>query len=249
MNLSSSQQRVNDWMRERALSFSVIRQGTNQVSSQPFDPIPRTLSGGEFTTLEQGLIQRVTALNLFLGDIYHDRMILRDGVIPEEFVFSSPDFRAECMNLTPVKGIYAHITATDLIRTKDGNWYAMEDSLSAPDGLTYPHFARKLCREADPESYLNPALCDNCGLDILLRALYRDVARNTPILEDGLVVMLREDTGSAASFELRYMAELTGAVSATASNSDDLDNSFRLVLNGKVERRQFVLSFHSIFRI
>jgi uncharacterized circularly permuted ATP-grasp superfamily protein len=222
--LSSAQALVNRWMQDHGAQFAVVRQGQRQVMPEPFDPIPRKLSGAEFTHLEQGLIQRINALNLFLNDIYHDRMILRDGVIPEEFVFSSPDFRAECMNLTPAKGIYTHITATDLIRTTDGTWYAMDDSLSVPDGITYPHFARKLCREQWPEEYQVPTLCDNCGLDILLSQLYRDIQEDDPALEDGIVVLLSEGEDSLSAFELHYMASLTGAVVAQAEELIVMDN-------------------------
>lgn len=223
-DLQKLQTLVNDWMQQQGAQFAVVRQGQRQVTQHPFDPIPRVLPGGEFTHLEQGLIQRINALNLFLWDIYHHRMILRDGVIPEEFVFSSPDFRPECMNLTPAKGLYTHITATDLIRSKDGVWYAMEDSLSVPDGITYPHFARRLCREAEPEAYNIPTLCDNCGLDILLSQLYRDIQEDNPALEDGITVVLSEGENSLSAFELHYMAALTGAVVAKADDLMVMDN-------------------------
>ena len=223
-DLSLTQQRVNSWMQQQGAQFAVVRQGRRQVTENPFDPIPRVIPGNEFTYLEQGLIQRINALNLFLGDIYHQRMILRDGVIPEEFVFSSPDFRPECMNLTPAKNLYTHITATDLIRTRDGKWFAMEDSLSVPDGITYPHFARKLARELSPETYDVPTLCDNCGLDILLRQLYRDIMDDDPALEDGIVVVLSEGEDSLSAFELHYMASLTGAVVAKADDLIVMDN-------------------------
>ncbi len=223
-DLSLTQQRVNQWMQQQGARFAVVRQGRRQITENPFDPTPRVIPGKEFTYLEQGLIQRINALNLFLGDIYHQRMILRDGVIPEEFVFSSPDFRPECMNLTPAKSLYTHITATDLIRTRDGKWFAMEDSLSVPDGITYPHFARKIARELSPEAYEVPTLCDNCGLDILLRQLYRDIVDDDPALEDGIVVVLSEGEDSLSSFELHYMASLTGAVVARADDLIVMDN-------------------------
>ena len=223
-DLQKLQALVNGWMLKQGAQFAVVRQGRRQITENPFDPIPRILPGKEFTHLEQGLIQRINALNLFLGDIYHQRMILRDGVIPEEFVFSSPDFRPECMNLTPAKGLYTHITATDLIRSKDGVWYAMEDSLSVPDGITYPHFARRLCREAAPETYEVPTLCDNCGLDILLSQLYRDIQADDPALEEGIVVVLSEGDDSLSSFELHYMASLTNAVVARAEELIVMDN-------------------------
>lgn len=191
--LDLQRQRVNDWMREQGACFAVVRQGQRQITRRPFDPIPRVLSAKTFTNLEQGLIQRINALNLFLNDIYHNRMILRDGKIPEEFVLSSLDFRTQCVGVMPPKGIYTHITATDLVCSTDGNWYAMEDSLSVPDGAAYPHFARKLCREIAPENYQVPGLCDNCGLDILLSQLYRDIIDDDPELEGGIVVLLSEE--------------------------------------------------------
>lgn len=223
-DLNLAQKRVNQWMQEHGAKFAVVRQGQRQITEEPFDPTPRVITGSEFTYLEQGLIQRVNALNLFLNDIYHNRMILRDGVIPEEFVFSSPDFRPECMNLTPAKCLYTHIIATDLIRAADGTWYALENSLSVPDGITYPHFARKLCRELSPETYEVPTLCDNCGLDILLTQLYRDIMDDDPALEDGIVVVLSEGNDSLSAFELHYMASLTGAVVARAEDLIVMDN-------------------------
>ena len=223
-DLSLQKTRVNDWMRAHNARFAVVRQGQRQITENPYDPIPRVLSAETFTHIEQGLIQRINALNLFINDIYHNRMILKDGVIPEEFVFSSLDFLPQCMGLTPPKGIYTHIMATDLVCSKDGTWYAMEDSLSVPDGITYPHFARKLCREVSPESFTDPRLCDNCGLDILLRQLYEDIKDNDPELEDGIVVLLSEAKDNLSSFELNYMAKLTGAVVAVADQIIVMDN-------------------------
>lgn len=222
--LDLQRQRVNDWMREQGACFAVVRQGQRQITRRPFDPIPRVLSAKTFTNLEQGLIQRINALNLFLNDIYHNRMILRDGKIPEEFVLSSLDFRTQCVGIMPPKGIYTHITATDLVCSTDGNWYAMEDSLSVPDGAAYPHFARKLCREIAPENYQVPGLCDNCGLDILLSQLYRDIIDDDPELEGGIVVLLSEGENTLSHFELGYMAKLTGAVVAEAERLIVMDN-------------------------
>lgn len=217
-------QRVNSWMKEQGAQFAVVRQGKRQLTAEPYDPIPRVLPSETFTHLEQGLIQRINTLNIFLNDIYGHRMILQDGVIPEEFVFSSPDFRAQCMGISPPKNIYTHITATDLVQGTDGTWYTMEDSLSVPDGATYPHFARKLCREVSPERFQVPALCDNCGLDILLKQLYQDILSDNPELEGGIVVLLSEGPDALSSFELSYMAGLTGAKVAQASQLIVMDN-------------------------
>ena len=245
-NPSNACSHVNSWMQAHGARFYVTRKGANQYAEAPFDPTPRILPGEEFNQIEQGLIQRVNALNQFLCDVYSNRMILRDGVVPEEFVFSSPAFAPEVMNLTPVKRLYTHITATDLIHTADGQWYAMEDSLCVPDGITYPHFARKLCRELEPETYQVPGLCDNCGLDILLKQLYEDIREDNAELADGLVVMLRESKTAQTTFELQYLASLTGAVVAGAEDLITMDN--KIYLRAKRGGFQRVAILHRMFQ-
>ena len=84
--------------------------------------------------LEKGLIQRVTALNKFIYDIYHDKKIVRDGVVPEEFVYRSPGYLAQCEGITPSKEVYSHISGIDLVEGKDDEWYILEDNLRIPSG-------------------------------------------------------------------------------------------------------------------
>ncbi len=211
--LTRQRQRVNTWMAGNGATFSVMHQGRVERSEEPYDPIPLVLSNQEFTHLEQGLIQRICALNLFLGDIYGSRMIIQDGIIPEEFVYSSPEFQPFCMGLKPVKALYNHITATDLVRDTNGAWYIMQDNLAIPRGASYPHFARKLSRAVSPETYEVPGLCDNCGLDILLSQLYQDLTQGLQN-NTGITVILKAGAQSDANFELNYIAELTGAVVA-----------------------------------
>ena len=99
----------------------------------------------EWEKIEKGLIQRVTALNLFLSDIYADKKIIRDGVIPPEFVFSSSGYLAACEGMKTPKGIASHISGIDLVQGKDGKWYILEDNLRIPSGASYPLIARELC--------------------------------------------------------------------------------------------------------
>lgn len=79
----------------------------------------------EFDRLEKGLKQRVTALNLFLGDIYSGKKIVKDGVVPEDFIFASSGYLAECEGIVPPEGIYAHIAGIDLVQGKDKSWYIL----------------------------------------------------------------------------------------------------------------------------
>jgi uncharacterized circularly permuted ATP-grasp superfamily protein len=106
------------------ITFNVYgdKSGTERIF--PFDVIPRIVEANEWTTIAQGLRQRVFALNIFINDIYHDQKIINDGVVPRELVESASSFRKQCVGLNPPQGIWCHVTGTDLVRHDDGVWYA-----------------------------------------------------------------------------------------------------------------------------
>ena len=94
--------------------FMATRAGAEKIF--PFDLLPRIIPAKEWEYLERGLAQRITALNLFLHDIYHEQKILKDGVIPPFYVLSGKHFRREFVNFNVPKDIYIHVCGTDLIR-------------------------------------------------------------------------------------------------------------------------------------
>jgi len=127
---------------ERALSvmgitFTVYGDEDGAERILPFDIIPRIIDSAEWDRLEAGLKQRVLALNLFVDDIYHDRKIIRDGVVPADLVFSGTAFRKECAGLSPPRGVWCHVTGTDLIRDARGEFHVLEDNLRCPSGVSY----------------------------------------------------------------------------------------------------------------
>ncbi len=127
---------------ERALlhlgiTFSVYGDDSGTERIFPFDIVPRIIQGNEWTMMEQGLKQRVRALNLFINDVYNEQKILKDKVVPEDLVFSADGFRKPCIGLKPPRGIWCHITGTDLVRDKDGHYYVLEDNLRCPSGVSY----------------------------------------------------------------------------------------------------------------
>lgn len=219
--LRQQRDKVNNWLRNNDADFILSRRGSRNLQKAPYDPIPRLLRSDEFSMLERGLVQRAHALNLFLNDIYSQRMIVKDGVIPEHFVFSSPNFNHSCMEHVPVKGIYNHISAVDLIQTASGKWYVMEDNLSLPSGATYPLVARKLNPPDGPAPGPAPAppegkdskLCDSGGYHILINHLFHDM-ENGLDKQGGLSVVLSQSEGYNSDFELRYISEITGAILA-----------------------------------
>ena len=134
---------INDLLARYGVRFGLYKNGEFKEQLFPFDPIPRIIPKAEFERLERGLIQRVKALNCFLQDIYSEKRIVADGVIPESFVFSSSGFLPECDGIHPVHGIYSHISGIDLVEGKDGEWYTSESFRR----LLSPH-----CAEYMPES-------------------------------------------------------------------------------------------------
>src|SRR6184192_3476078 len=120
----------------QGVTFTVYSdaQGTERIF--PFDLIPRIISGEEWKKVERGLEQRITALNLFLHDIYHGQSILRDGVIPKDYVWQAAHFRPEFMHFNVPQNIYIHICGTDLVRDRDGNFLVLEDNARCPSGVS-----------------------------------------------------------------------------------------------------------------
>ena len=197
---------INHLLERYGVRFGIYKDGTFKEQLFPFDPIPRVISKKEWDEIDAGLVQRVTALNMFLSDIYGDKKIVRDGVIPPEFIFSSSGYLAACEGMKTPKGIASHISGIDLVQGKDGKWYILEDNLRIPSGASYPLIARDLCRMASPNTFSVNHVADNRDYARLLRNTMDYV--NT----GGLNVVLTPGRYNAAFFEHSYLAEKTGAI-------------------------------------
>lgn len=196
---------VNELLARYGVKFGIYKNNVFKEQLFPFDAIPRIIEHEEFLFLERGLKQRVMALNLFIKDIYSKKQIVKDGIVPEDFIFASSGYMAECENAVPPKGIYAHISGIDLVKGKDGNWYILEDNLRVPSGASYPMIARELCRRSSPDTFHDNHLEDNRNYAGLLRHTMDYV--NT----GGHTVILTPGRYNAAYFEHSYLAEKTGA--------------------------------------
>ena len=117
----AKRQAVDTAFLRQGITFNVYGDAQGAEKIFPFDLLPRIIPATEWEFLERGLVQRITALNLFLHDIYHEQKIVKDGVIPEFYVLSARHFRREFVNFEVPKGIYIHVCGTDLIRDKDGD--------------------------------------------------------------------------------------------------------------------------------
>jgi uncharacterized circularly permuted ATP-grasp superfamily protein len=208
-DLTDSRDAVNKWMERYGVRFGVYKHGVFNEQLFPFDSVPRVISKTDWDYLEAGLRQRVTALNKFLWDVYHDKRIIRDGVVPEEFVLSSKGYLPECEGINPTGGIYAHIAGIDLVEGKDGHWYVLEDNLRIPSGASYPMIARTVSRKVSPSTFALNAVAENRDYADLLRQMMDDMNANR-----GISVILTPGRYNSAFFEHSYLAEQTGATLA-----------------------------------
>lgn len=197
---------INELLARYGVKFGIYKNGNFKEQLFPFDAIPRVITAEDFADMEKGLVQRVDALNMFLADIYSDGKIIRDGIIPEDFVYISKGYLAPCAGVMPPKGVYSHISGIDLVQAKDGEWYILEDNLRIPSGASYPLIARELCRMASPSAFENGKIADNRNYAALLRSTMDSVNCG------GINVILTPGRYNAAYFEHSYLAEKTGAV-------------------------------------
>lgn len=197
---------INKLLARYGVKFGIYKHGEFKEQLFPFDAIPRVITAEDFKQMEKGLIQRVDALNLFLKDIYTDKKIIKDKIIPEEFVFISKGYLAQCEGVVPSKGIYSHISGIDLVQAKDGTWYILEDNLRIPSGASYPLIARELCRMASPWAFRDNDIVDNRNYAKLLKDTMDHVNCG------GINVILTPGRFNAAYFEHSYLAEKTGAI-------------------------------------
>ncbi len=209
---------INRQLARHGVKFGIYKNGTFEERLFPFDAIPRVISAEEWEFLSRGLTQRVRALNLFLQDIYSKKQIVADGVVPEEFVYRSPGYLAQCEGILPPGGVYSHISGIDLVKGKDGVWYVLEDNLRIPSGASYPLIARGLCRRCSPDTFRHNAVADNRGYGDLLRRTMDSL--NT----GGINVVFTPGRYNAAYFEHSFLAEQTGAVLAEANDLYVRDN-------------------------
>ncbi|MBE9061912.1 circularly permuted type 2 ATP-grasp protein [cf. Phormidesmis sp. LEGE 11477] len=202
------QQAAQNTLFKMGVTFNVYgdEQGAEKVF--PFDVVPRIITGKDWNWLEEGLQQRITALNCFLDDIYNDQRIIKDGVIPRETVESASGFLPPCMGLKPPGGVWCHITGTDLVRDRQGSWYVLEDNLRCPSGVSYVLENRTVMKSSFPSLFeaLDIKAVDDYPSQLLgtLRALAPDYISNPT------VVLLTPGSFNSAYFEHSFLAQQMG---------------------------------------
>ncbi|WP_245417967.1 circularly permuted type 2 ATP-grasp protein [Cohaesibacter celericrescens] len=177
----------------------------------PFDIIPRVITAPEWKTLDQGVVQRVAAINAFLHDIYHDQHIIKDGIIPAELVLGNSNYRKEMIGFEPACGVYSHIAGTDIIRDNEGNYLVLEDNVRSPSGVSYVVENRLLMERSFPDLLANLKLrkVSNYGQNLFTK-LVETAPVNCADKDQPQVVVMSPGMFNSAYFEHIFLAREMG---------------------------------------
>jgi uncharacterized circularly permuted ATP-grasp superfamily protein len=190
------------------ITFTVYSDGRGIDRAWPFDVIPRVIDSGEWQRIEAGLKQRLRALNMFIDDVYNERRVVADGVVPAELLADSPNFRPECRGIRPAFGVWAHVSGSDLVRDGDGTVYVLEDNLRIPSGVSYLLENRLVSKRAFADLFAHQSIQP---VDDYPDELYNLLASLAP---DGVtaptVAVLTPGIHNSAYFEHSFLAQRMG---------------------------------------
>ena len=188
------------------ITFNVYGEDKGRERLIPFDTLPRIIPAPEWARLEQGIRQRVQALNLFLEDIYHDQAIIKEGLIPAEQVLGNAQYQ-KCMEGVDLPNqVYSHISGVDLIKDGEGTWFVLEDNLRTPSGVSYMIENRRMMMRLFPELFANHLVAPvDHYPSLLLQTLKENAWRADPN-----VVVLTPGRYNSAYFEHAFLAQQMG---------------------------------------
>ncbi|WP_339413769.1 circularly permuted type 2 ATP-grasp protein [Pseudomonas sp. EA_35y_Pfl2_R5] len=179
-------------------------QGTERLI--PFDIIPRSIPASEWRIVERGCIQRVQALNMFLGDLYHDQRIIKAGIVPAEQVLANEGYQIAMQGLNLHRDLYAHIAGVDLVRDGDGSYYVLEDNLRTPSGVSYMLEDRKMMMRLFPELFAAQRVAPVDHYPNLLL----DTLKSSSPLDNPNVVVLTPGRFNSTYFEHAFLSREMG---------------------------------------
>ena len=195
-------------MRQDGVGFTVYRAEEGIERVWPMDPVPRIIPADEWAVIERGLVQRLTAINLFLKDLYTDQKILADKIIDPELIYKGEFFRREFVGAEVPKGIYVHVCGTDLIRDTAGNYLVLEDNARTPSGVSYVLHNRQVLKRVFPQIFEGYDVRSNDEYPAHLLDVLKYIApAGRP---DPTVVLLSPGMYNSAYFEHSYLAQRMG---------------------------------------
>ena len=206
--LAERQKAADKTLLTMGITFNVYGHEAGTEKVWPFDIVPRVIEAAEWSVIERGLKQRIHALNLFIDDIYNDRRIVADRVVPDWLVDSGKCFRGPCAGLKPPRGVWCHITGTDLVRGGDGVIYVLEDNLRTPSGVSYVLENREVMKRTFPQLFAGQRISPVENYPEKLLAMLQYIA--PPQARDPTVVVLTPGIYNSAYFEHSFLARQMG---------------------------------------
>lgn len=195
-------------MLQEGVGFTVYHQDEGIERIWPMDPVPRIIPASEWQHIEHGLIQRLTALNLFLKDIYHDQLILRDRIIPPHLIHQGAYFRREFMGAKVPRDLYVHICGTDLVRDPSGQYLVLEDNCRTPSGVSYMLTNRQVLKRVFPLIFEQYGVRATDDYPAALLDVLKYIAPAGSV--DPTVVLLSPGIYNSAYFEHSFLAQRMG---------------------------------------
>jgi uncharacterized circularly permuted ATP-grasp superfamily protein len=195
-------------MLQEGVGFTVYRQEEGIERVWPMDPVPRIVPAREWAVIERGLVQRLTALNLFLKDVYHDQLILRDRVLDPRLIYDGAFFRREFMGAAVPRDIYIHVCGSDLIRDPDGRYLVLEDNGRTPSGVSYMLQNRQVLKRVLPQLFAEYDVRVTENYPEALLAVLKHIAPGGR--PDPTVVLLSPGMYNSAYFEHTFLAQRMG---------------------------------------
>jgi uncharacterized circularly permuted ATP-grasp superfamily protein len=195
-------------LRAQGITFTVYNAGNDVERTFPLDLVPRLVTAVEWEQLSAGLIQRVTALNAFLADVYSTRAIIRDGIVPNELVVTGRHFTRQATGLNPPQGIWTHVSGVDLIKDDRGRWLVLEDNCRTPSGVSYVMENRASMVRGFPELFFRHRVRPVDHYPQALLDVLRHIAPRGDV--DPTVVLLTPGAYNSAYFEHTFLARQMG---------------------------------------
>jgi uncharacterized circularly permuted ATP-grasp superfamily protein len=210
--LQARREEADLMFRRVGITFAVYGESAGTERTIPFDIVPRIFPASEWSRMETGLRQRVTALNMFLHDVYHEQHILKAGVIPKEQVLNNAQYRPEMLGLNVPMNIYAHIAGIDIVRATHGanvgEFFVLEDNLRVPSGVSYMLENRKMMMRLFPELFAQHRVAPVAHYPDLLLDTLRQAAPERNM--NPTVVVLTPGMYNSAYFEHAFLAQQMG---------------------------------------
>jgi uncharacterized circularly permuted ATP-grasp superfamily protein len=233
--LARRQAAAESMFRQLGITFAVYGDAAAAERIIPFDIVPRVLTAPEWRKLSAGLVQRVEAINAFLDDIYGERRILRDGIIPPELVLGNPQFRAEIVGSKPPHNVWSHICGIDLVRTGPDDFWVLEDNARTPSGVSYMLENReamiRLCPELFQMFQVEPV---DSYTDLLHETLQSVAPHGSG--SDPVCVILTPGHHNSAYYEHSFLADTIGIELVEAADLEvDDDKVWMRTITGRLQ--------------